>query len=466
MDLKIKAYHAAKELEKRRASVGPVADMSFKQQALFVLDNSRFCAAQTTRRAGKSTGLGYKFFNAARKHKAVMLPYITLTRDSAYNIVWPILRELNEKHKFGAVLTESNLTATLPNQSTIKLFGADQKNFVERLRGIKTPLAALDEGQSFRSHIEMLVDDILTPAIADYKDGQIVVTGTPGPVPKGYFFEVSQGKFGFSNHKWTVYDNPYMPDIKATVDDIKSKKGWDDRNPTFRREWLGEWVADTDALVYKFSRELNVTDEVNVNQDFIYVLGVDLGYDPDPSAFVLCCYHSHDNRLYIISAYKQLEMTVSDVAERIKYYMKQYPTLRIVADLGAQGKMIGEEIKQRYGIPIEASEKHGKAGFIEIMNSDLRKGIVKVLRGTTEDLQDEWMNLIWDSEKEQRVEDSRYDNHLCDAALYAWRYCYNFAATKAPIIIKPNTNESMNSWWDKESEKLIQQLKEEREEWS
>jgi len=466
MDFKKKAFLAAQELERRRSKLGPVVDMSFKEQALFVLDNSRFIAAQTTRRSGKSTGLGYKFFSVARKHKGVMLPYITLTRDSARNIVWPILKEINEKNNLGAVFTESNLTVTLPNESTIKLFGADQKNFIERLRGIKTPFAGIDEAQSFRTHIEKLVDDILTPAIADYSDGQLAVTGTPGPVPKGYFFDVSHSKFGFNTHKWSVYQNPYMPNIQSVVDDIKSKKGWTDDNPTYRREWLGEWVADEDALVYKFSKDLNVIDEVKNQKDSFYVLGVDLGYDPDPSAFVLCSYHKHDNRMFILSAHKQHEMTVSDVAERIKYYMKQYPTLRVVADLGAQGKMIGEEIKQRYGIPIEASDKHGKSGFIEIMNSDLRKGLVQVLRGTTEDLQEEWMNLIWDSEKEQRVEDSRYDNHLSDGALYAWRYCYNFASTSAPVIHKPNTNEAMDDWWEREAQRLRNQLKEEKEEWN
>jgi hypothetical protein len=42
------------------------------------------------------------------------------------------------------------------------------KNFIRRLRGIKTPGAGIDEAQDFGSHLESLVDDVLTPALADY----------------------------------------------------------------------------------------------------------------------------------------------------------------------------------------------------------------------------------------------------------------------------------------------------------
>jgi hypothetical protein len=252
-------FRLVREYEKRKTSSQNklIVDHTFPQQKAFILDPSRYVGAQTTVRAGKSTGLSMKFFNKAKQHRRVMLPYIALTRDSARNIMWPILQETADRFKILCDFTESDLTCTVrETESSIKLFGADMKNFIVRLKGIKTPLAAVDECQDFRSHLEDLID-ILTARISDYDDGQIAMTGTPGPVPKGFFFEVSQGKHGFAMHKWKVYDNPYMPNIQQTVDDLKRRKGWDDNNPTYRREWHGEWVADADALVYKYNAQLN-----------------------------------------------------------------------------------------------------------------------------------------------------------------------------------------------------------------
>lgn len=457
------AAQAALELKRRRELAVPLVDRNFPEQARFVLDPSRFSVAICTRRAGKSHGLALKFYNAARKHPRSLCPYIGLTRESAENIMWPVFEELNLKYNIGAEMTVSDLEITLPNRSKIKLFGADQKGFINKLRGPKYPFSAIDEAQAFRAHIEELVDDVLTPATADYEDGQIALTGTPGPVPLGYFYKASLGEQGFTRHAWTVYDNPYFPRPHEYAEELLKRKGWARDHPTFRREWLGEWVADPDALVYKFNSSKNVTVELPPGKKWFYVLGVDLGYDPDPSAFVLCAYNIFDKHLYILETYKETKMIVGDVAERIKYYQKQHPTLQVVMDLGAQGKMIGEEISQRYGISLIAAEKHGKAGFIELMNSDLQRGIVKLLKGKTESLSEEWMNLIWDAESAQRKEDDRYANHEADAALYAWRYCYNYAAENEPKIPEIDTNEYMEKFWEREAERIVQKERQERE---
>lgn len=395
-------------------------------------------------------------YNKAKAHPGSLIPYVGLTRESCKNIMWPILKELSEKHNIGAVLTDSNLEAKLPNGAVIKLFGADQKGFIEKLRGPKYPLAVIDEAQAFKSHIEQLVDDVFTPATGDYVDGQIVLTGTPGPVPKGYFFEATQGKQGFLSRKWTVYENPYFPSPDAFVANLFKKKGWTSDNPTYRREWLGEWVADTDALVYKFNADKNLISEHPASEKYFYVLGVDLGFYPDPSAFVLGAYHRYSNVLYIIDTHTEDKMTVGDVSERIKYYLREYPSAKVVMDLGAQGKMIGEEIRQRYQIPVIAAEKQGKAGFIEIFNSELMAGKIQLVEEKTTELASEWMNLIWDTEKEARVEDSRYPNHLSDACLYLHRYCYNYAAQQRPEIVVRGSEREMDLYWEKEAEKLKQ----------
>jgi hypothetical protein len=452
---KEQATAAILELARRKKLKAPIYDETFPEQCEFVRDGSRYVSALCTRRAGKSNGLGYKFFNAAKREPNSLSIYIALTRDSAKNIMWPIFEEINRKYNLGAEFIESKLLIKTPNGSQIKLVGADQRGFIERLRGPKYVMAAVDEAQAFGAHIESLIDEVLDPAVADYITGQIVLTGTPAPIPKGYFYEATQGKFGFKNHEWTVYQNPYFPRPKEYVAELFVKKGWNEHTPTYRREWLGEWVADPDSLVYRFDPVKNITKK-KPEESYYYVLGVDLGYDPDPSAFVLCAYNHFDRRMYIVETYMQNKMTVSDVAERIKFYLKKHPTLKIVADLGAQGKMIGEEIRQRFDIPLEAADKSGKAGFIEIMNSDFQAGLIQVIEGQGLDLIDEWSSLIWDADKVQRVEDARYGNHLADGALYAWRYCYNYVAETKPKKIDRYSEEFVDEWERKEAEKQDQ----------
>lgn len=424
-------------------------DESYPEQAKFVLDPALFVCAFTTRRAGKSSGFAYKFFRKAQSYKGsdLMMPYIALTRDSARNIMWPVLQEISRKEGIGAEFKESTLTCRAFG-CDIKLFGADMRNFMDRLRGIKTPLATIDEVQGFRGHVGELIDDVLTPAIGDFDDGQLCVAGTPGPVPKGYFYDITTGKGGFSVHTWSAFQNPYIK-ARRMVDLIMEKKGWSWEHPTIRREWLGEWVADSDALVYKFDDALNRAAALPEGE-WTYVIGVDLGYDPDPTAFVVCAYSEHDHNLYVIETYKATKLIISDVVERMRYFERKYEGAITIVD--AADKQAVEEMKQRYGIGLIAAEKHGKAGFIELMNSDMRRGLVKVVSG--EDLAEEWGNLIWDTESDKRVEDGRYDNHLADACLYAWRYCYNYLASAKEQKMDPRSEAAVDLFYEQEAERL------------
>jgi len=433
-----------------------LTDPLFPEQSGFVTEASRYLSAICTRRAGKTSGLALRYFNAARRHQGAILPYFALTRDSARNIMWPVLREMATKHQVQAEFKDSSLRCQV-GTSEIVLMGADMPNFIGRVRGIKTPFAAIDEAQKFRNSIlTELIDDILTPAIADYADGALAVCGTPGPLPKGKFYDITNGKEGYAIHRWSVFQNPYMPGIREFVEDMKRKKEWTDSHPTYRREWLGEWVADIDALVYKWDEAKNWATSLPTGE-LRYVLGVDLGYDPDPSAFVLCAYSPHDPTLYVIETFKQTKMIVSDVAERIRHYLKDHPLCQVVIDLGAQGKQIGEEIRQRFAIPILAADKTGKSGFIEIMNSDLSQAHVKVVRGKGQDLVDEWSQLIWDPDSARREEHPEYDNHLTDAALYAWRWAYNYAWTNKPKKIDPSSEAAVDAWMEREAAKVERQ---------
>jgi hypothetical protein len=191
-----------KELSKRSLRKDITLDPLFPKQNEFILDESRFVSAQCSRRAGKTNGLAIRFFKTMERHPGCQCIYLALTRESSKDIMWPVLQELNTQFNIGCQFVESNLEMKHPNGATLKLYGADMKNFIKRLKGRKYPGVAIDEAQDFGVHLQSLIDDVLTPSISDYKDGWLALTGTPGPVPQGFFFEVTRnGKYGFSRHE-------------------------------------------------------------------------------------------------------------------------------------------------------------------------------------------------------------------------------------------------------------------------
>src|SRR6185312_12894698 len=87
-----------------------IRDKSFPEQDAFVCDPSQRLAALCTRRAGKTTALALRFIRTMMQYPGSTCRYIALTRDSAKEILWPILQEINDRLKLGAVFLEGSLT--------------------------------------------------------------------------------------------------------------------------------------------------------------------------------------------------------------------------------------------------------------------------------------------------------------------------------------------------------------------
>ena len=182
----------------KKNTVIQVTSPEFPKQDAFVQDKSRFITALCTRRAGKTNGLALRFFNTLQKYPGCFCPYIALTRESARNIMWGILQEQSEKYKLKAIFTESNLTMTMGNGSRLQLFGADMKNFIKRLKGIKTPGAAIDEC----FHPDTLVETIIgEKRISDLKVGDFVLNAV------GYGRVTNISRKAVASRRSLVYNN-------------------------------------------------------------------------------------------------------------------------------------------------------------------------------------------------------------------------------------------------------------------
>ena len=119
---------------------------------------------------------------------------------------------------------------------------------------------------------------------------------------------------------------------------------------------------------------------------------------------------------YVVESFKKSHMLPVDIAAKVRELDAAYNFTTMVADTGGLGKSIVEEFRKRYSLPLKAAEKRNKGSYIELLNDDLATGKVKVL---DQSILSEWDVLQWDEDR--RKEDPRFENHLSDACLYAWR---------------------------------------------
>lgn len=443
MNERLQAALAALRLLKEKAKEG----LPFPQQDLFVKDPSKYLAALCTRRAGKTNALARRFIETMKTHPNSLCRYIALTRDSAKDIMWPVLTEMNERMELGAELSETNLTMTLPNGAKLKLYGADMKNFVRRLRGAKSPANAVDEAQEFESsHLEDLIDNILTPSILDYSDGWIAMTGTPGPIPRGLFYDVTtNNKGGYSVHKWSLFDNPFLPDPYGFVDDLKRRRGWNDATATYMREYGGYWLLDADSLLIKYKAELNNYAELPV-AEWVYILGIDIGLR-DSDALAVVGWHERSSSVYLVDEIVTPDQDITTLSEQIERLIRIYNPSKIVMDTGGLGAKIAEELRRRKGLPIHAADKKRKMENVAFLNEWLRLGRFKAKQSSRFASDSMKVQIDWDkSTPDKMALKPGFHSDIIDAVLYAFKESPAFTYQEPMAGPKPGTK----AWYDKE----------------
>lgn len=435
----------------------PILDENFIQQTGFIRDPAKLKAAFCTRRSAKSYTGGLYLVQEALATPTVSCLYIALTRDSAKKIMWKdVLKDINRKHNLNAVFNETLLAMTFPNGSVIYLTGVDaDEDEKNKLLGQKYKLVVCDEASTYSIDLRELIYGILKPAVADYR-GTICLLGTAGNITQGLFFDITTGKEpGWSLHQWTAFQNPYVAKQWAEeISDIERTRPLFKQTPLFRQWYLNEWVIDTTKLVYWYVEGRNDFQELKIKGEWQYVLGVDLGYRPDPSAFALLGFHQFDKTLYIIESFKRHEMDITDVANTIKSYQSRFPIYKVIID--GSNKQAVEEMQKRHGIALTAADKRGKSDFIEIMNAEFVQGRIKVNPDTNVLLIDEWKRLVWKMTGEHidipREEHPGLPNHIADACLYGWRYCFQFLSEPE----KPKVDIRNREQYVKHTEKLMQ----------
>jgi terminase large subunit-like protein len=496
---------------------GHLRTMLMGIQAILESDPAKRIAVRSPRQTGKSTGVMLIVTIRCLEKAGAEWVVLGLTRPSVKRIYWAALKELNKAFELGIEFQHQELTATFKNGSQISFAGSESISEIEKFRGGRYDGVVIDECKSFGPKVfRELVEDVLEPALMA-KDGQLYIIGTPGDWLDGPFYMAtcetpiiietpgegnrqSNALFGttpqyeamWSLHSWTLPDNTTRFERKDgstyTMWDqaleVKRKNGWNDTHPTWRREYLGHWVADDHRRVFHYKTLVNdyyPTQDGKwglpfgvADKDWQTVIGVDFG-TRDGTAMVVWAFHPHERGLWELYSEvrsvntKQVRegdklvergerLSVTDVALWYKELETEYgPFQGWPADPAGLATMVMDTLASEHQVYLEPAEKAEKLDHIDLLNTDLDNGLIHIRRGSV--LSEQLAAGKWDEkmlEKGKKVEDRNIPNDVSDAGLYAYRWCNHRRAKDR----KTTTQMYTAAWWQAQADAELQAAKE------
>lgn len=441
-------------------------------------DPSQLVAALCSRRAGKTTEGNVSMLELAAHTKHGRFIYINETRNEVKRLAWhgakrDGMKSLAEEHKLNCRINESDLTICFEDlDSWIYFIGVDDERAISKALGTPYHRVWWDEAQKIPAKFEDQIKAVLLPSLLDY-GGQMILSGTPNRQTNGLFFRAthpdpSKRAKGWSFHHWSMLDNPFFGktreerQIKGVLG-LQALLGGPEAapldSPAMLREASGHWTFEDANFVYHIHKakeptyapvrllpeplELKAADGTITKlegfpdiakcladlpfTDPCLALGVDLGYSPDPFAFVLWAWDAAESpTLYEVCSWSRTELDSDQQALVLHYIRSIAQTGLVVADAGGGGKQTvagwSKQWIKRYGQAIIEATKVNKHGAIEQLNTDIVKGHIKLREGGA--LQAEWQLHMWGSIKNAHGnlnEDPTTPNHCSDAGLYAHR---------------------------------------------
>jgi len=141
--------------------------------------------------------------------------------------------------------------------------------------------------------------------------------------------------------------------------------------PWFRQMYLGQWVIDSEKLVYRFNSDRNTFAELPTFTPASGTMcsGWILVHDRPP---LLCARTTTTTRRSTCSRRRSTAVGRDQRRERIAGSSPVRPRLH----RHRRGhKQAVEEMRRRHELPLRAADKTGKSDFVEIMNgSSSRRG--------------------------------------------------------------------------------------------
>lgn len=446
--------------QKRKRNKDEKAEVSFRlenhlfdEQLKFVCDPSRNKIAVCSRRAGKTTACAADLVYTAITNPDTVGIYITLSRNNAKKIIWREIKQLNRNYKLGGVENITELSMTFPNGSVIYLSGAKDPSEIDNFRGMALKLVYIDEAQAFRSYIREMIDDAIAPALMDYS-GSLNLIGTPGAIPAGFFHDSYTQVNGWSKHHWTFWNNPFIDKTnkkshKEMMDEELKRRGVTIDDPSIQREYFGQFVVDSNSLLVRYNESMCDYEELP-KKNWEYIMGIDLGY-MDADAIAVLAWSQDSAETYLVEEVVERKQDLSDLANKIKVLQEKYKVSKMIIDEGGLGKKIAEELRRRFGIPVEAADKVRKMENITLLNDAMNTGKFKAKPHSKFAQDSKLVEIDRDKSTPDKIRVSdKYHSDIIDAVLYAFKESPAYS-----YIVPKRVHQIGSREWAAEQEQLM-----------
>lgn len=334
---------------------------------------------------------------------------------TAKRIIWKTFHELDDEYELGLQYHLGDMVIEAPNGYSIWLLGLPDEGEADKLRGGTHGFVdgVIDECATIRSEVlKYAAINCALPALGE-NDGRLALTGTPGSLMSGFFFDQCQRR---SNFHWDARDNPHLRfgGDRLLEQAIANNPGWTWDTPTFKREYLGIWCEDSESLVFQYSPLRNITyDAFDVGRT---ILGVDVGYEDGNGYCVTRSQPPNNPEIHVLRCYERTGQKLHGMAAEIEQLRRQYSVNYIFVDEGNNGKLVSKSLCDM-GIPCRPTPKGPKRPRIEYIRGGLAAGTLKVLRGECDTLLGEWGMIPWNEARTDM--DERYSNECSDACIYS-----------------------------------------------
>lgn len=357
-----------------------------------------------------------------------------LSREAQYHVAWKA----------------SDWSFSLPTGGIVKCMGMSTQREAEKVRGYTPPFVSVEECGTYKPDLlKFSLESCITPSQSKwYRAGGrgCALIGTPGLTIKDYWHELCQGMHGSSVHHATMLDNPFVPHAEAFMAKVLAEKGWTVASPRFRREYLGQFCAESDSMCYAAAWDQVVLPQSAVPEAGYTILGLDLGATRSPSAWVVMRITRElmDGELtwvtHVIHAEKEMTLTVHDVAAKTASLRKRFGVVHMRGDSAGLGAMTLETLRTKFhGVPVENAEKPGqKLARIWLLASMLQRGVMRVYEGAMP-LVDELLTVPWNDDHDDHHDS--FPDHACDAAHYASELVQQYTKIPAPKLPEPGSAE-------------------------
>lgn len=394
-------------------------------QLAVIDDPSPRKATRCSRRAGKTTTAGLYCGDFFPRHPHEIGWYIAPTLKHARKLLWAPLRKLSRELSLGLDFHKTDATITWPNEGALWLAGADNEESLAAMLGHAPSLVFVDEAASFGlEHLVYLLDEVIEPSLMD-NDGTLVLLSTPGNILAGRYYEITgphgtlitsfeDGRrsmarpFGerrkaqwkgvsweWSLHTWALKDNTARPDLWKKALALKKKKGWSDKNPVWRRQYLGEWTeADPRLRTFLYDEARDAWEPERNEHGFAvlppghvwrFLVGLDQG-SSDPFAIQVAAYSLTSDLLLHCFEWETQRITVGELALKLNHIAEMCGgwenVEEVVSDHGQLGDVILGTLLEAHGIFVEPADKKNKLDHIELTNGELQDGRAKILKGS------------------------------------------------------------------------------------